>query len=382
MTASALIGLIPAITFQELAVETNVDAHVKKLSGEVVFKLILFSMLNSEKLSLRVMESFLQSAQFKSFSRFDILDGKYNSIRDRICSINPAYFERIFDTVFSIYNKELKEESALLKTDSTCISIASKLLSSGIEMGSDNRKFVKCSVNLKGSIPSSVKVFTDQSYACEDNALGELISDNDVFKNEIVVFDRGIRSRAIYDKFTGEGKSFITRGANNIRCMDAIDSVIGTKPGNATITLKSDQTGYLCSKQTKRTTYKYRVIKGVIDKSGEDICFITTVTDEDAYTIAQCYKQRWDIEVFFKFIKQHLNAKHLISRDINGIKVMVYMTMIVATLITAYRKINQIKSFKIAKLKFELELDNEITKEIVILCGGDPAKAPHLFNSA
>jgi hypothetical protein len=71
-----------------------------------------------------------------------------------------------------------------------------------------------------------------------------------------------------------------------------------------------------------------------------------------------------------------------VSRDENGIKVMIHMTMILATLIIAYRKINKIGSFKIAKLKFELELDNEITKQIVILCGGDPAKAPHLFNSA
>jgi hypothetical protein len=43
-----------------LAVETKVDAQVKKLSGEVMFKLILFSMLNSDKLSLRVMETFLR----------------------------------------------------------------------------------------------------------------------------------------------------------------------------------------------------------------------------------------------------------------------------------------------------------------------------------
>ena len=55
MTAGELIKLIPPETFRKLAMETNVDAQVKKLSGEVVFKLILFSMLNSEKLSLRVM---------------------------------------------------------------------------------------------------------------------------------------------------------------------------------------------------------------------------------------------------------------------------------------------------------------------------------------
>src|SRR4051794_36554552 len=108
MTANELIKLIPSETFRKLAIETKVDLQVKKLSGEVIFKLILFSMLNSDKLSLRVMETYLQSAQFKAFSQFDILDGKYNSIRDRICSINYKYFEELFKTIFSIYNRELK----------------------------------------------------------------------------------------------------------------------------------------------------------------------------------------------------------------------------------------------------------------------------------
>ncbi|MFM7022870.1 MAG: hypothetical protein ACKOXB_07815 [Flavobacteriales bacterium] len=62
------------------------------------------------------------------------------------------------------------------------------------------------------------------------------------------------------------------------------------------------------------------------------------------------------------------------------IKVMLYMTMIVAILILAYKKINNLKGYKIAKLKFEIEIDRLITKEIVVLCCGDPDKAPHLWN--
>jgi IS4 transposase len=104
--------------------------------------------------------------------------------------------------------------------------------------------------------------------------------------------------------------------------------------------------------------------------------------DEDCYTIAELYKQRWEIESFFKFIKQHLGVKHLVSRDENGIKVMIYMTMIVSVLILAYKKINKIKGFKIARLRFEIELENEIIKTIVVLCGGEPNKAAHYFSSA
>ena len=66
---------------------------------------------------------------------------------------------------------------------------------------------------------------------------------------------------------------------------------------------------------------------------------------------------------------------HLVSCNENGIKVMIYMTMILATLIIVYKKKNRIKGFKIAKLKFSIELENEIIKSIVILCSGNPNKA-------
>lgn len=101
MTAAELIRLIPAETFDALSVETNVDHQVKKLKGEAVFRLILFSMLNSDRLSLRIMETFLRSFRFKGFADHDVLDARYNSIRDRICTIKTEYFEGLFRTVFS-----------------------------------------------------------------------------------------------------------------------------------------------------------------------------------------------------------------------------------------------------------------------------------------
>jgi hypothetical protein len=380
MTAGALIKLIPETIYRELAIETHVDAQVKKLSGEIMFKLILFSMLNADKLSLRVMETFLQSAKFKSFTNYDILEGRYNSIRDRICTINSEYFEKLFSSIFSIYNRELKEEKALSKVDSTYVALAASLFKSGLQNGDNDKRFVKYTVNIKGSLPSSVKVFTDQSYVSEELALAEVISETDCLKGNIVVFDRGIQSRKSFESFTNTGKWFITRSKLDIRCKAAQNRQIPEKPGESTVTITSDETGKLISGMQKHTLNNYRVIKGTIDHSDQKICFVTNLLDEDAYVVAHWYKQRWEIETFFKFLKQHLNLKHLVSRDENGIKVMIYMTMILATLLLAYKKINKLKGFKIAKLKFELELESDLIKEIVILCGGDPSKAPKLFS--
>ena len=360
MNISELLKLIPSKTFRDLAIETKVDTQVKKLSGEVMFKLILFSMLSSDKLSLRVMETFLQSSKFKCFAEFDILDSRYNSIRDRICTINASYFEKLFEIIFSIYNKELKEENALSKTDSTYVALAAKLFSAGMKNGDNSKRFVKYSVNLKGSIPSSVKVHTEQSYVSEELVLAEMINDADCIENNTVVFDRGLQSRNSFDKFTASNKLFVSRANPNIRCKAVASKKVTAKPVGNPVTITTDETALLVNRKEKYTKHRYRIIKGIIDQSGEEICFVTNILDEDCYLIAGWYKQRWEIELFFKFIKQHLNVKHLVSRDLNGIKVMIYMTMILAILIIAYKKINNIKGFKIAKLKFELELENEI----------------------
>lgn len=385
MTVNELLRLIPENTFRDLAIETKVDAQVKKLSGEVMFKLILFSMLNSDRLSLRVMETFLHSARFKSFSQFDILDSRYNSIRDRICTINATYFEKLFETVFTVYNKQLQEENALSKTDSTYVALAAKLFSQGMENGSSkskDKRFAKYSVNLKGSLPSTVKVFTKQEYVSENKALSELIDHANCIEGNVVVFDRGLYSRRSFDSFTDSNKLFVSRAMVSIRYKAEKSKEITAKPIGSTVTIISDDIGLLNNKKGKKTQHQYRVIKGSVDKSGEKICFITNMLDEDCYMITELYKQRWEIESFFKFIKQNLNVKHLVSRDENGIKVMIYMTMILAILIIAYKKLNKIKSFKIAKLKFEIELENEIIKTIVTLCGGDPSKAAYYFSSA
>lgn len=381
MTAKQVLNLIPSNIFRDLAMETKVDHQVKLLSGELIFKLILFSMLNSDKLSLRVMEKYLESAQFRSFTGYDITIGKYNSIRDRICSINAAYFEQLFNKIFEIYSNHLNEASAVTKVDSTYIAVAAKLFDQGMVNGNKDKKFVKYSIGLKGSLPNSVKVFLDQAYVSEDLALSDAINSDESLAENIVVFDRGLQSRNAFDGFSSASKLFVCRANCKTRVKLPQENAVGERPADATVTIYSDTSGYLIGRPQKKTAHRYRIIKGVIDATGEPVCFISNMQDEDAYTIAKIYRQRWEIEVFFKFLKQHLNLNHLVSRTPNGIKVMLYMTLILAILIIVFKKLNKIGSYKIAKLQFELELEKDIIKAIVELCGGDPNKAPHLFNS-
>ena len=99
--------------------------------------------------------------------------------------------------------------------------------------------------------------------------------------------------------------------------------------------------------------------------------FITNDFELTAKEITDAYRKRWDIEVFFRFIKQELNASHLISLNKNGIEVMLYMTLIVAMLVLIYKKANKI-GYKTAKRRFAMEVRDLAIAMIVLQCGGDP----------
>lgn len=70
----------------------------------------------------------------------------------------------------------------------------------------------------------------------------------------------------------------------------------------------------------------------------------------------------------------------MLSRNINGVKVVMYMTLITAILLIVYKKLNNFKGYKIPKLKFAQELEVLIIKDIVERCGGDPNKVNEILN--
>lgn len=109
-----------------------------------------------------------------------------------------------------------------------------------------------------------------------------------------------------------------------------------------------------------------------IDNKGKKYRFLTNLFDLPADEVLAIYKSRWDIEVFFKFIKQHLNAKHFLSRDLNGIKVVFYMILIAALLILTFKELNNIESFKIAKKRFVEQMHRAITYDIILVYKDDP----------
>jgi len=389
ITVKDLINCIPAEKLGELAEITKVNHQVKKLSGEIMFKLLLMSVLSSEKVSLRVMEDLYKSKRFRMLTHLDTDNTtKHTSLSDRLINIKAEFFEQLFESTYQQLTCKCKAETIrkqqIIRYDSTCISASAKLLKQGIVNGQPNKhgvyqlKQVKVSIGFDGLLIRKANIYNTQQHAGDDAALCETILQSSKQENEVVVFDRGLKTRQAFADITNQGKFFVTRinPSKEYYVINTIGQVKGKR--SDTLEFISDEKVYLNHGQHVRFKVLFRLIRTQSLQSAEQLFFITNIWDMDAQDITDVYKRRWDIEVFFKFLKQEMNLKHFTSYSENGIKVMIYVTLIAAMLIMIYKKDNQIKSYKRAKKLFIEELDTEIIREIVILCGGDPHRSQYL----
>jgi hypothetical protein len=384
-----LINCIPVEHLKELAEVTQVNHQVKKLTGEVMFKLLLMSVLSSEKISLRVMEDLYQSRRFRLLTNLDANNTtKHTSLSDRLRHIKADYFEKIFESTYQElsgkYQAETIEKQRILRYDSSCIAASAKLLKTGIINGQPDKKGVyqvkqvKMSIGFDGLLIRKVKMYNQQKYAGDDEVLRETILESKKEKDEVVVFDRGLKTRKVFAEIGEQGRYFVTR-INPSKGYDVIEPIARVK-GKQTdsLMLMRDEKVYLYHQDHVRFKVPFRLIQARSLQSKKPLFFVTNIWEMDAASITEIYKRRWDIEVFFRFLKQEMNLKHFSSYSENGIKVMLYVTLIAAMLILIYKKLNHLPSYKRAKKLFIEELDTELIREIVVLCGGNPNQLQYL----
>lgn len=378
-----LIKMIPESLLEEIGKSTQVDYQVKHLNGALMFQLFLYSILKSERLSTRLLEYFYNSSGFKAFSGKGEHKTRHSSISDRLRMIDSRYFERILIEVGDILEKHFRKKQKkileILRFDSTMVSIGAGLIDWGMQVGkkakkTTGKKQLKFTIGMKGILPRDANLFTSQSYLSEDIALREAIVNSSHTKDSIVVFDRGLQKRKSFIEFDESHLSFVTRLNEYVKYeeIEEFKKVKGRK--TETLILEQDIMVYLFDSDYKKIKTPFRLIKARLIKNNETIIFLTNIKYLNAKKISEVYRKRWDIEVFFRFIKQELNFSKLVSYNENGIKVMLYMILITAMLILIYKKVNKIDGYKIAKLKFTDEVQMEIVKELIIICGGDPKK--------
>jgi hypothetical protein len=379
-----ILGYISEEHLDFFAQETMVDWNVKKLKGKELFKLCVFGVLNENRASSRVFENFYENRFFCKYAQIPKDKSvSHSSIAERIGKINVAYFEKLYNHTVTVFQDKLNEKDKIKLSlyDSTITSLSASLLSFGMQNGQKNKKgeqgknSIKFTVGFNG-LPFNVKFYKDQKMISEDLALGDILEEHIANKKDIAVFDRGMKDRNKMVELCDGHKYFVTRIYKSSKYeIEKGSEITPLEFENDILKLTKHSRVHLYCKE-KKTKIVFRLVEGILKSDGEKILFLSNLP-EDGFTanqIAEIYKSRWDIERFFRFIKQELNFKHYFSRQWNGIQVMIYIILIASILLLSYIKLNKLKGYKIPKMSFCNQLQNEIIKEVILHCGGDPSK--------
>lgn len=388
-----ILEFIPEALLSHLSATTKVDYYSKVLHGRKMFYLLLFSIYDNEKLSQRTLEDTFNSSGFKAlFGLAEEEKVRRSSISERLSNIDSNYFKEIYEQMYEqfskLYDKTEIQKFNLIRVDSTIVADSCVKLKEGIDQKS-GKKLVKFSFSFDGILPSGVEVFTSQKYSSEESALPEAILKQvkkEDHHSNIYVIDRGLQSTRMMKEFDQKSVNFIIRAKEN-RKFEEIESLINSSSilqwedwdviKDSKVKLYTgkpieNKRGNLHYRQEKvETEFRLMIIKN--RKTSKEFWFLTNEFNLSTKEISDYYRKRWDIEVFFRFLKQDLNLSHLVSLNKNGIQVMVYMTMIAAMLLLIYKKVNNL-GYKTAKRRIAMELRDMITEILILFAGGDPDK--------
>ena len=180
------------------------------------------------------------------------------------------------------------------------------------------------------------------------------------------VVDKGYIDFLRLHKIHTQGSFFVTRAKDNIRFKRMYSSKVDKTTG-----VLSDQIGKLETyKSKKEYPDKLRLIKYYDQEHDKDFAFITNNTDLKAAEIALLYKKRWVVELFFKWMKQHLKIKSFWGTTLNAVKIQMYCAVIAYCLVALVGnklKVNR-SIYEILQILSISLLDKTPIREILTKC--------------
>ena len=142
-------------------------------------------------------------------------------------------------------------------------------------------------------------------------------------RGQTLCFDRGYNDYQWFQKLTDEGVFFVTRLKKN-----AVYTNQKKKPGRKPKNINSD------SRITLNSESRFRLVEYIDPDSKKAYRFLTNRMDLSAQAIADIYKERWQIELFFKWIKQNLKIQRFVGRSRNAVKTQIWIALCIYLLLS------------------------------------------------
>ena len=182
-------------------------------------------------------------------------------------------------------------------------------------------------LDLRGSIPAFIHISDGKLH--DVKMLDQLVPD----PGAIYVMDRGYLDAARLHRFHQAGSFFVIRARRNTQFKRRYSQPVDRACG-----LISDHLGRLSGQDTSHAypsplrRIRYR------DEAGKGLVFLTNIITAEAQTIADLYRLRWQVELFFRWIKQHLRIKQFFGVSENAVKSQVWIAIATYVLVAIVRK--------------------------------------------
>ncbi len=329
-----LISFLPDREFRRCVERYQGNAGTRKLSCWEQFLAMAFAQLTFRE-SLRDIEACLCALGLKRYplgfrgkvARSTLADA--NQLRDwRIFADFAQVLIAIARPLYAGDAMGVDLDQSLYALDSTTIDLCLELFPWAKFRKHKGAVKMHTLLDLHGNIPTFIRITFGKVH--DVNILDELPIEAGAF----YVMDRGYVDFERLYRFTLNGSFFVTRTKANILLERRYSRPVDTTTG-----LRSDHTVFLTTRGSaslypaplRRVTYCDR-------ETGKRLKFLSNNFTLPALIIAQIYKKRWEVELFFRWIKMHLRIKAFYGTSENAVKTQIWIAVSIYVLVAIVRK--------------------------------------------
>ena len=345
---SQVMDYFPERDFQSIVERYEGNKWVQSFTCRSHFNVMAFAQLTGRE-SLRDIETCL-AANTRHLHHMGIQSGVS---RNNLAHANETRDWRIYRDVAllligrarQLYAGELLDvdlNNAVYAFDSTTVELCLTLFPWAVFRKAKAGIKMHTSVDVRGSIPSFIRITDAKQH--DVNALDEIPFEPGAY----YLIDRGYLDFGRLYGLGTCGSFFVTRAKKN-----TLFRRLYSSPVDKALGLRSDQRGVLCGVKARnqypahirRVTYRD-------PKTDKRLCFLTNSLAIPAIDVCKLYKMRWQVELFFKWVKQHLRIKRFLGTSQNAVHIQIWIAIATYTLVAILIKELRLKKSMYDVLQF------------------------------
>jgi len=319
-----VIKFIPWGTLDRLIVDTGADKGISQLDTKGQLLAMIFAQLGGAK-SLRDIEALLESHATRRYHA-GLPRGRRSTLADANRKRPVEVFTGLFSALVDSFDRKMKRElgQGLYLIDSTVIKLNEL---------SEWSRFSTDLLGVKAHIVYDPKAERPTFFSITPARTNDITAawEMPIDPGATYVFDLGYYHYRYWASLDEAGCRFVTRLKSNTP-LRVVKELKVPKGGN----ILSDRIGFLPERQAKNRhnpmDQAVREVR-VLLETGKEIRVVTNDLDAPASEIADLYKRRWAIELFFRWVKQMLKIGHFFGTSENAVRIQIAVALITYLLI-------------------------------------------------